>query len=334
MSPATPDSTAEMAIDDLNLDLGNLDNLPDIDDATAIATGGHDDLTQIAPHHESTEVLPRDAMDEDDGTALMPRDPGATAVLDRVDFGEIDLDIGAPADAPDNSPTTRDTMKTAQMPELANLEPVTMSEVGTKLDLARAYMDMGDPDGARNILQEVLAEGSASQKQEARRLIDYPAGGVSSTGPTPSSGRRHRVRRLALRGLAAPARPPDDPGRGPASAVRSRGPSRFRPAAGRTDAGVHACAQVAHFETTAVRPVRGWVLGANSHLPPDIALNWALEVERSFHARHTALGRSYRYCIAAPGHAPGDPARSRLLDPLAARRGGDARRRAGAPRRA
>ena len=42
----------------------------------------------------------------------------------------------------------------------------------TKLDLARAYMDMGDPDGARNILQEVLAEGSASQKQEARRLID------------------------------------------------------------------------------------------------------------------------------------------------------------------
>ncbi|MSQ92014.1 MAG: hypothetical protein EXR87_03640, partial [Gammaproteobacteria bacterium] len=40
------------------------------------------------------------------------------------------------------------------------------------IDLARAYMDMGDPDGARNILQEVLAEGSASQKQEARRLSD------------------------------------------------------------------------------------------------------------------------------------------------------------------
>ena len=47
------------------------------------------------------------------------------------------------------------------------LEPVTMSEVGTKLDLARAYMDMGDPEGARNILDEVVQEGSASQKQEA-----------------------------------------------------------------------------------------------------------------------------------------------------------------------
>ncbi len=55
---------------------------------------------------------------------------------------------------------------------LPDLEPVTMSEVGTKLDLARAYMDMGDPEGARNILQEVLQEGSVTQKQEAQRLMD------------------------------------------------------------------------------------------------------------------------------------------------------------------
>jgi pilus assembly protein FimV len=110
-------------------------------------------------------------MGDDDRTALMPRDPGATAVLERVDFGEIDLDVGA-TDAPDQSPTARDTLRTEKMPQLSQLEPVTMSEVGTKLDLARAYMDMGDPDGARNILQEVLAEGSATQKQEARRLID------------------------------------------------------------------------------------------------------------------------------------------------------------------
>jgi pilus assembly protein FimV len=50
-------------------------------------------------------------------------------------------------------------------------EPATMSEVGTKLDLARAYMDMGDPEGARSILDEVLQEGSSSQRQEAERLI-------------------------------------------------------------------------------------------------------------------------------------------------------------------
>jgi tRNA pseudouridine38-40 synthase len=67
--------------------------------------------------------------------------------------------------------------------------------------------------------------------------------------------------------------------------------------AGRTDAGVHAVAQVAHFDTTAERPLRGWVLGANSHLPADIAVNWVVEVDASFHARHSALARSYRYCI-------------------------------------
>ena len=170
MQPATPDSTAEMAIDDLGLDLGNLDNLPDIDDATAIATGVHEEVTQIAQRsHEATAVLPRQ---DDDSTALMPGGAeGATAVMPAIDFNDIDLDVGT-SDATDSSPTGRGTLETEQMPQLSQLEPVTMSEVGTKLDLARAYMDMGDPDGARNILQEVLAEGSASQKQEARRLID------------------------------------------------------------------------------------------------------------------------------------------------------------------
>jgi pilus assembly protein FimV len=51
-------------------------------------------------------------------------------------------------------------------------EPATISEVGTKLDLARAYIDMGDPDGARSILLEVLQEGSVTQKQEAQRLVE------------------------------------------------------------------------------------------------------------------------------------------------------------------
>jgi pilus assembly protein FimV len=170
IQPATPEATAEMAIDDLGLDLGNLDSLPGMDDATAIAAGVHDETTLIAQRsHERTAVLER--LEEGDSTALMPAGTdGGTAVLPAVDL-EFDLDVGAP-DAPDHSPTAGGTLRTEQMPQLSQLEPVTMSEVGTKLDLARAYMDMGDPDGARNILQEVLTEGSASQKQEARRLID------------------------------------------------------------------------------------------------------------------------------------------------------------------
>ena len=50
-------------------------------------------------------------------------------------------------------------------------QDVTMTEVGTKLDLARAYVDMGDPEGARSILNEVLVEGSEAQRQEARQLL-------------------------------------------------------------------------------------------------------------------------------------------------------------------
>ena len=56
--------------------------------------------------------------------------------------------------------------------EEAALDPQTMTEVGTKLDLARAYIDMGDPEGARSILEEVLDEGDSNQRREAQGLID------------------------------------------------------------------------------------------------------------------------------------------------------------------
>ncbi|MHB8721268.1 MAG: FimV/HubP family polar landmark protein [Steroidobacteraceae bacterium] len=92
----------------------------------------------------------------------------------------VDLDVGEAmngAEAPTNklqsiSSTSRTAKLKADDHALPELEPVTMSEVGTKLDLARAYMDMGDPEGARSILEEVVHEGSASQKQEAQRLIE------------------------------------------------------------------------------------------------------------------------------------------------------------------
>ncbi|MBC3366405.1 FimV family protein [Pseudomonas sp. SWRI154] len=45
------------------------------------------------------------------------------------------------------------------------------NEVATKLDLAQAYIDMGDSDGARDILGEVLSEGDATQKSEAQEML-------------------------------------------------------------------------------------------------------------------------------------------------------------------
>jgi pilus assembly protein FimV len=87
----------------------------------------------------------------------------------------VDLDVGEAMNGSEH-PTNKfqastNKMKAVDLP-IVELEPVTMSEVGTKLDLARAYMDMGDPEGARSILEEVVQEGSASQKQEASRLIE------------------------------------------------------------------------------------------------------------------------------------------------------------------
>jgi tRNA pseudouridine38-40 synthase len=67
--------------------------------------------------------------------------------------------------------------------------------------------------------------------------------------------------------------------------------------AGRTDAGVHASAQVVHFDTTSVRSERGWRLGANSYLPGDVSVVWLCEVPEQFHARYSALARTYRYYI-------------------------------------
>ena len=67
--------------------------------------------------------------------------------------------------------------------------------------------------------------------------------------------------------------------------------------AGRTDAGVHALGQVAHFDTEAERSEYSWIFGANSNLPPDISVRWAKEIDASFHARYSATARRYRYII-------------------------------------
>ncbi len=76
----------------------------------------------------------------------------------------LDLDVGSDPLLADEDPTGTEAA--------SPLDPQTMTEVGTKLDLARAYIDMGDPEGARSILEEVLDEGDPTQRREAQSLID------------------------------------------------------------------------------------------------------------------------------------------------------------------
>ncbi len=162
------DATAEMAVDELNIDLGDfgaLQEIPDEDDVTLSAAPdeGDDRGTAILPELVAGE------MDFDLGEE--PGEDAAPTVS--VDTRDVDLDIGASLAGREDEPSVTEKLSLDQLSStMSDLEPVTMSEVGTKLDLARAYVDMGDPDGARSILEEVLKEGSVSQKREAQRLID------------------------------------------------------------------------------------------------------------------------------------------------------------------
>ncbi len=79
-------------------------------------------------------------------------------------LSDIDLDLKKPVDAgtelPDAGPPTEPP-----------LDLDLQQEVATKLELARAYEEMGDKDGARELVEEVLREGSGRQKDDARAIL-------------------------------------------------------------------------------------------------------------------------------------------------------------------
>ena len=66
---------------------------------------------------------------------------------------------------------------------------------------------------------------------------------------------------------------------------------------GRTDSGVHAVEQVIHFETNTNRTDRAWLFGGNVNLPKDVNFKWVKVVSDDFHARFSAVARSYKYKI-------------------------------------
>ncbi|MBN1237439.1 MAG: hypothetical protein JXB36_03005, partial [Gammaproteobacteria bacterium] len=100
----------------------------------------------------------------DGDTVEQPRSSSFEADIFQGNGGTpIDLDVGMDIVGSDDPTGTED---------IGPLDPQTMTEIGTKLDLARAYIDMGDPEGARSILEEVLDEGDSGQRREAQGLID------------------------------------------------------------------------------------------------------------------------------------------------------------------
>jgi len=152
------DSTAEMrgmALDEGTLDLPAIGNAMEKSAASKEATG------DVAADTAAQRSI--------DDTAEQPRAPGARLGEVSSELRQVDFEIGDDAGDEGDLELEPTSVMTGRR---RGPEGPTMTEVGTKLDLARAYVDMGDPDGARSILTEVLEEGDSSQRQEARRLLD------------------------------------------------------------------------------------------------------------------------------------------------------------------
>ncbi len=164
------DATAEVP----GIGIGDDSARVDVDATGEMLKPDEDLLSGVAEDEssDSGDTVEQPRADTDDtaeqpGPDAAPMDDVTEELLAGTpDLGAVDLDIGE-APQPEDSPTGTMGSSGEQ-----RTDSPTMTEVGTKLDLARAYIDMGDPDGARSILDEVVEEGDEGQRQEARQMLD------------------------------------------------------------------------------------------------------------------------------------------------------------------
>lgn len=174
----------DMALSELESQLTGTETLDDMD-ATEEPLDELD-LGEIAGSQGSVpekvgaaedEILPLPDVDLDSSASAIQDDDTAieelAAELEAFDLGTADTsDIKM--DAPDLEPQTdEDLLLSGEDDSLDDLasELDEVDDVTTKIDLARAYIEMGDKEGAKGILEEVLDEGSEAQKQQAEALI-------------------------------------------------------------------------------------------------------------------------------------------------------------------
>jgi pilus assembly protein FimV len=184
---------AEPAVDepseDLDsMDLSGLDNLDELDSESLAADMSLDsefldkmesgDASAAKP--ESLEISEADlelptgeieALDTsvDEAVSL---DLGESEALDSMDLDSIERELEGLSEGLDDEEGEPLELPVAEDSEAISLNLDTTDEVTTKLDLARAYIDMGDSEGAKSILEEVVSEGNDQQKEEAQELMN------------------------------------------------------------------------------------------------------------------------------------------------------------------
>ncbi len=129
---------------------------------SAIQAGGDD--ASIA---QAEALMSGGAKSEPDAAPDVLSDMGAESL--EADFNSLEVDDGSAGEQVEELDLSEDFDADDDEEMVFAAEGNTMS---TKLDLARAYMDMGDEDGARQILEEVAAEGDADQQTEANSLLE------------------------------------------------------------------------------------------------------------------------------------------------------------------
>jgi len=164
------DPTQEVPIEELGIEVGDFESLDDLSglDRTGEMPGivVEDTVESPRPSQQASDQRSYEEAAEDLLSAT-----GILKGLGTDEIPEVDLTEESTGMLPTVETPRLGGGKATEVDFALGEEVATMSEVGTKLDLARAYIDMGDPEGARSILDEVLKEGSAVQKQEAERLM-------------------------------------------------------------------------------------------------------------------------------------------------------------------
>jgi pilus assembly protein FimV len=151
-APAVVEPEPELAFESASsggspLDFESAGDVLDFETAPLAATASDAGHLEIDTHGLKFELPDLDIPAAADSSQKLDPDLGTEGGEGRkYDFSGFDLDLGGAAGD-------------------------ELDEVGTKLDLARAYVEMGDKEGAREILNEVLAEGSASQKADAKGMM-------------------------------------------------------------------------------------------------------------------------------------------------------------------
>ncbi|GAB1259736.1 FimV/HubP family polar landmark protein [Aurantivibrio plasticivorans] len=176
------DESANALDDAFDLESGDVD-LAALDQEMDALVGGLDDDDDLDLEVTPTEVVPKVSADDIGDKAALDGDASggetATDLDDLISLDDTSLDDLALGDQDgaaddfsvddltfDSDDDSADDDMDSELDFLADTD-----EVATKLDLARAYIDMGDKDGARDILEEVSSEGNDEQKSEAQELL-------------------------------------------------------------------------------------------------------------------------------------------------------------------